>query len=196
LAQRLRQGGQSVTTLIEPGSTAIGRRLRTLILALVEPLTPLTEALLFASARAQLVTTEIEPALRENKIVLCDRFSSSTLAYQGFGKDVPLSALIALNVIACQGIEPTLTILLDLDPALGIQRKRVQSGLNPFENAVLQYSNKVRTGYLKLAQYNPHRWLIVDASQPIEDTHAQIYAHVSELLALPQSVKASPRRTD
>lgn len=184
LEVRLRGEGHQVLALQEPGTTALGQRLRALILnskQADQPPQPLAEAFLFGAARAELVTTVIRPALAKGEIVLCDRYTASTVAYQGAKGADPL-ALETLNDVAVQGVRPNLTVLLDLDPKQGLLRRQAEGPLNAFEEAIAQRLDVVRAGYLRLAAQAPHAWLILDARQPAEDIHRQLYARVAVML--------------
>ena len=184
LENRLWGEGWKVTALQEPGTTALGQRLRSLLLNIKQadqPPTPLAEACLFAAARAELVTTVIRPALARGEIVLCDRFAASTVAYQGAKGADPL-ALELLNDVAVQGVRPNLTVLLDLDPKVGLHRRQAEGPLNAFEEAIAQRLDLVRAGYLRQAAQAPHAWLMVDARQEVEAIHRLIYARVAEMV--------------
>lgn len=184
LENRLWGENYAVTAVQEPGTTALGQRLRSLLLNIKQadqPPTPLAEACLFAAARAELVTTVIRPALAQGQIVLCDRFAASTIAYQG-AKGADPFALEALNDVAVQGVRPNLTVLLDLDPKVGLDRRQTEGPLNAFEEAIAQRLDLVRAGYLRLAAESPSAWLIVDARQAAEDIHRQIYERVVQMV--------------
>ena len=147
---------------------------------------PETELLLFSAARAQHVRERILPALEEGAIVLCDRFADSTLAYQGYGRGLDLPALHAITQFATGGLTPDLTILLDIDPAQGLARRRAASAQgaewNRIDNDELALHQRVREGYLRLAAENPERWVVVDASAPVDDVIAQVIAAIEEHL--------------
>lgn len=184
LENRLWGEGYKVLALQEPGTTALGQRLRALLLnskQADQPPQPLAEAFLFGAARAELVTTVIRPALAKGEIVLCDRYTASTVAYQG-AKGADPFALETLNDVAVQGVRPNLTILLDLDPMQGLTRRQAEGPLNAFEEAIAHRLDVVRSGYLRLAAASPNAWLILDAREQAEDIHRQIYARVAGLL--------------
>ena len=128
---------------------------------------PRTEILLFLAARAQLVEEVIRPALAQGKIILSDRYADSTLAYQGYGHGVDLALLRLLLDFATGGLRPDLTLLLDVDPAVGLSRRRSSGGeWNRLDAYALEFHQRVRQGYLTMAQQEPTRWRVVDASQP------------------------------
>jgi dTMP kinase len=175
VAERLRvvlqARGVHVCSTREPGGTPLGERIRTILLEHLPdrvPLDPWADALLFNAARAQLVRQVIRPALDRGDVVLCARFTDSTLAYQGFGAGLPLDDLRALNAIATGGLEPDLTILLDLPVESGLARKaageqtRFESGFD------LAFHRRIRDGFLALAADSP-RFVVVDATAPLEE---------------------------
>lgn len=173
--------GLPVLLVREPGGTALGEAIRTLLLdddSQAAPISPRADALLFNAARAQLVAEQIEPALRSGTTVLCSRFADSTLAYQGAGMGLPDDALRALEQFATGGLRPDLTILLDLPVALGLARKRgieetrFESG---FDEA---FHERVRAGFLALAAAGPHRFVTIDAGETPDAVFEQIMAAV------------------
>ena len=186
----------------EPGGTALGEALRQLLIHDHNvPLTPHAELLLFAAARAQLVEERIKPFLDEEGIVLCDRFSGSTLAYQGYGRGLDLERIRELNTLATRDLFPDLTILLDVPPDVGLKRKRNQgstlgSGIqlnldwgafDRFEDEAGAFHLRVREGYLKLAsgnstKYSPGSWVVLDGSPPLEQVSDAVWAAVEPLV--------------
>lgn len=187
VAEHLRQRGYNVVLTREPGGTPIGDQIRTVLLSPDNhAMHPETELLLFSAARAQHVRERILPALEEGAIVLCDRFADSTLAYQGYGRGLDLHALHTITQFATGGLTPDLTILLDIDPAQGLARRRAASAQgaewNRIDNDELALHQRVREGYLRLAAENPERWVVVDASAPVDDVIAQVIAAIEERL--------------
>ena len=178
VAERLRQEGFAVVVTAEPGGTPLGERLRQLLLR-EKPLSAWAEAFLFLAARAEHVAQVIRPALREGTIVLCDRFADSTIAYQGFGRGLPVDELRRLNEVATGGLHPHLTILLDVDPEIGLQRVQRPT---VFEGRDLAFYHRVRQGFLWLAAQEPHRIKIVDASQPLQTVIEQAETLVKEAI--------------
>ena len=178
VAARLRDQGSTVTTTREPGGTPLGERLRDVLLGLDSRLEPLTEAMLFAAARAQLRTTLIQPALDRGETVICDRYADSTVAYQGYASEVNLMSVSQLNQIATNGLLPDLTVLLDIPVDEGLQRA---GGLDRFESEDIAFHERVRAGYLSLAEYHPERWLVVDATQAREAITEQILARIESI---------------
>jgi dTMP kinase len=170
LADYLRQQGREVITTREPGGTAIGDQIRTVLTALGNAaMQPRTEILLFLAARAQLVEQVIRPALAEGKMVLCDRYGDSTLAYQGYGHGLDLDQLRQMLRFATGGLKPDLTLLLDIDVESGLRRKLYSGGeWNRLDAYAVAFHQRVRQGYLVLARNEPQRWVVVDAGQPPE----------------------------
>jgi len=168
LADYLREQGYDVLTTREPGGTIIGDQVRAVLTRLDNTaMQPRTEILLFLAARAQLVEEVIRPALAQGKIILSDRYADSTLAYQGYGHGVDLALLRLLLDFATDGLRPDLTLLLDVDPAVGLSRRRSSGGeWNRLDAYALEFHQRVRQGYLTMAHQEPTRWRVVDASQP------------------------------
>ncbi len=171
LASRLSAQGYDVLATREPGGTAIGDRVRALLLdAAHHEMHATTEVLLFSAARAQHVNQVIRPHLARGGVVLCDRYADSTLAYQGYGRQLDLPTLRVITTFATGGLWPDLTIYLDLPVEVGLQRK--QAGYadewNRMEQQALAFHARVRAGYLAMAAAEPERWLVVDAAQTVE----------------------------
>ena len=181
LAERLRATGREVVLTREPGGTAAGELVRGL---LHEPLTPWAETFAFLVARAQLVSEVIVPALGRGAVVICDRFAGSTFAYQGYGRGLGLQALQAANRLATGGLEPDMVLYLDLDPAVGLARKRGESEAIRTGTEDLAFHRKVRGGYTALAAAAPPgRWITFDASRPPEDVARYAWDAVEGLLS-------------
>ena len=169
LAKRLESMGFPVITTREPGGTPIGDQIRQVLVRMEnKELHPRTEILLFLAARAQLVEQLIKPALQDGKIILCDRYGDSTLAYQGYGHGLDLEKLRQMLDFATDHLKPDLTILLDLDVKLGLMRKKAEDEWNRLDAYEVLFHERVRVGYLNLARGEPNRWRIVDASQGID----------------------------
>jgi dTMP kinase len=151
------------TLVHEPGGTPLGQKIRFILKQASEtPISPLAEVLLFNASRAQLVTEVIQPALKADRVVICDRFSDSTLAYQSYGRGLDLSMVKELNQMAAQGLKPDLSFLLDVPPEVGLSRKRV--GVNDrFERETLAFHERVRQGFLDLVSEDPLRWVVIDS---------------------------------
>ncbi len=184
LAGRLAQSGYGPVITREPGGTRLGEAVRELLLdKRYGSLSVEAEVLLYAAARAQHVTEVIMPALREGKIVLCDRFTDSTLAYQGYGRGVSLPTLEAVNDFAACGVYPDLVLVLDLCPKEGLARiGRTGRAADRMECEEVSFYSRVREGYLDLASRCPGRYRVVDAGRPVEAVHEEIWRIVEEVL--------------
>lgn len=170
LAEWLRERGHEVVLVREPGGTPIGDQIRAV---LHDPantaMAPWTEVFLYAASRAQLVSEVIRPALEAGKVVLCDRYADSTLAYQGYGRGLDLETLRGIIALATGGLTPDLTLYLDIAPEEGLARRRTGGEeLNRLDQETLEFHRRVRAGYLELASQEPQRWVVVDAREPIE----------------------------
>ena len=176
LAKRLEEMGYSVITTREPGGTPIGDQIRQVLVRMEnKELHPRTEILLFLAARAQLVEQVIKPALQDGKIILCDRYGDSTLAYQGYGHGLDLEQLRRMLDFATDHLKPDLTILLDLDVKTGLMRKKAEDEWNRLDAYDALFHERVRQGYLQLAREEPERWRIVDASQAIDAVQEDLF---------------------
>ena len=178
LAAALTSRGHRVVLTREPGGTPLGERVREVLLGRADlGIDPRADALLFNAARAQLVTEVVRPALSAGSVVLCARFADSTLAYQGYGAGLPILELRAIASVATAGLEPDLTILLDVDPEVGIRRKAAGSR-NRFESIDLDFHRRVRAGFLELAGEEPTRWRVIDSSRHIDRVFEDVLAIV------------------
>ena len=184
LAGHLRGLGRAVVETREPGDTRAGAAIRRLLLGEDgAPLTPLTELFLYCADRAQHAEEVIRPALAAGAVVLCDRFSDSTIAYQGYGRGLDLGALRELDARARDGLWPSLTFLLDCPVEEGLARARGRSGTGDrFERETTAFHERVRAGFLTLAAAEPARFCIVDSSEPIDRVRARIIAVADRLL--------------
>ena len=182
LAAELERRGHAVRLTREPGGTPLGERVREILLGRVDlAIDPRADALLFNAARAQLVAEVIGPALSAGEVVLCARFADSTLAYQGYGAGLPVAELRAIAKVATGGLEPDLTILLDVDPETGIRRKPA-AARNRFETFDLAFHRRVRDGFLALARESPERWRVIDSTRHIDRVFEDVLALVLELV--------------
>ena len=170
LAKRLREEGYRVVETREPGGTPLAERIRDVLLSSsAEPVVPECEAHLILACRSQHVAQVISPALQNGAIVICDRFSDSTLAYQGYGRGLDLSVLVRLNRFATGGLAPALTLLLDLPIATGLARRRREQDQNRLDREARSFYQRVRNGFLELAAEHPRRVKVIDAT-PDPDT--------------------------
>jgi dTMP kinase len=166
----------------EPGITALGRKIARLLKWSQDiNISPLVELFLFSASRAQLIEEVINTALKEGKIVVCDRYADSTTAYQGYGRCLDLNTVKAVNRLATQGLTPDLTILLDVPAAGGLARKNAAAP-DRFHREKLAFHRRVRAGYRKLAAEQPGRWLVIDGTQNKEKIAGIIWERVSKLL--------------
>jgi dTMP kinase len=195
LAARLRQTGLTVVTTREPGGTELGNRIRALILdSHTAGLDPRTELALMFAARAQHIREVIEPGLAEGRIVICDRFTDSSEAYQGGGRQMGSAPVLALHRALCGSLQPDLTILMDSDPAASVararrrNRSRARGGRssggdeNRFEQESRAFFERVRQAYLAIAERDSRRVLRVDARRPVSAVHKDIVAAVEARL--------------
>jgi dTMP kinase len=173
LAQWLREQGRDVVETVEPGGTAIGQQIRKILLDPASAgLHPRAELLLYFASRAQNVDEIIRPALDAGRIVLCDRFTDSTLVYQGSGRGLDTNIVRDLDRIACRGLVPDLTFLIDIDLETSLQRaKRRNERVGPAESRIdeenVAFHERVREGYLALARAEPERIAVIEGSAPI-----------------------------
>jgi dTMP kinase len=184
LAEWLEGLGQHVLTAREPGGTAISEQIRTVLHDLKNTeMHPHTETLLYQAARAQVVEQVLRPKLAEGWIVLCDRYADSTLAYQGYGHQQPLEQVRALVHYATGGLQPDLTLLLDVDAETGLRRRQKGGGeWNRLDAYALEFHRRVRDGYLEMARQEPGRWRLVDATQPWEQVQQALRQAIQKLL--------------
>jgi dTMP kinase len=184
LAERLAALGHAVLVTREPGGTVPGERIRELLLDPAGgPLRPETEALLFSAARSELVAQIIQPALAAGRVVLCDRYADSTVAYQGYGRGLARDQLDALTRLATQGLTPTCTLLLDVPVATGLDRRRHEGEWNRLDAASRAFHERVRAGFLALAEADPVRWHVIDASAPFEAVAERVWTVVAQVVA-------------
>ncbi len=180
LVRRLLRQGRSVLLTHEPGGTPLGEAIRRRLKA-GRDVSPLSELFLFAAARAQLVQGVVGPALRDGIIVVCDRFTPSTVAYQGYGRGLDLGLIDQVNRAATGGLSPDLIVLLDLPSELAVIRKG-KTVRDVFDAAPLEFHGKVREAYLFQAAQDPGRWLVLDAARPRRDLTGDVWNKVQPLL--------------
>ncbi len=188
LFRQMQRSGHPVILTREPGGTPLGESLRRL-LKNRQGTTPLGELFLFLAARAQLVQQVIQPALQEQTSVICDRFTASTVAYQGYGRGLDLQAIDQLNLLASSGLSPDLNILLDLPPQAVFDRKKagnITARGDTFDTAPLDFHQRVREGYLAQASQEcsgeSSRWLVLDTTRPRRALALDIWQKVRPLL--------------
>ncbi len=172
LNEYLRAKGYKTLLTREPGSKGLGVKLREILLNYDGEVSPTCESFLFLADRAQHVDCIIKPALEEGVIVLCDRHTDSTVAYQGYGRGLDLNQIHNLNNIATGGLKPDLTVVLDVD--VETSQKRVGTEKDRMESAGIEFFERVRQGFLDIAKQEPDRVKVVDSTQTIEEIHEQI----------------------
>jgi dTMP kinase len=186
LADALTAAGRNVVVTREPGGTAIGEKIRSLILdSRTEGMAPRAELALMFASRAQQIAQVIKPAMREGKIVLCDRFTDSSEAYQGFGRQLGSDAVLAMHKVTCGDFKPELTILLVGDAQSGLDRARARNSKEDdkegrFEREQEDFFKRVADGYAAIAKRDKHRVVVVEASRTIDEVHADIAGAVRE----------------
>lgn len=181
LAALLREDGYAVLVTREPGGTKLGQIVKGIFQEGV-PVTAEAELFLFEAARAQHVQEVIRPALERGEVVLCDRYTDSTLAYQGYGRGLSPDHLRAVNHIATGGLPPHFTILLDLPPEKGLARKANERVRDSLGDESIEFHRRVRDGYLELARREAKRIAVVDASKPLQQVTQAAWQHLQRFL--------------
>ena len=175
LANTLRESGRPVVETVEPGGTEIGQQIRRILLDPANSaIHPRTELLLYFGSRAQNVEQVIRPALAAGRTVLCDRFTDSTLVYQGCGRGLDSSVVLDLDRIACQGLKPDVTVLIDIDLETSLARarrrnQRTDSSESRIDEESHAFHERVRRGYLALAEREPERFKVIDGRAPVAE---------------------------
>lgn len=184
LATHLRQRGYEVLVTREPGGTHIGEQVRYCLHDVKnKEMTAAAEALLYSASRSQLVREVIAPALEKGIIVICDRYSDSTIAYQGYGRQLDLEALTTITHFATGGLKPDLTILFDIDVEEGLSRRTAGGEeMNRMDLQEIGFYKRVRNGYQELVKKEPERWVTVDASRPPDEIQNIVRRSVDALL--------------
>jgi dTMP kinase len=194
LAKRLREEGYRVVETREPGGTPLAERIRDIFLSpSVEPVAPECEAHLILACRSQHVAQVIKPALQAGAVVICDRFTDSTLAYQGYGRGLDLRSLERLNRFATGGLAPALTLLLDLPVATGLARRRRERDMNRLDREVKAFYERVRRGFLKMAAQHPRRIEVIDATPDPDVVAREVASLVTRFLNKRANVAQSER---
>jgi dTMP kinase len=184
LERRLRAQGLDPLVTREPGGTPLAERVREVLLDPALSPGPLAEALLVEAARADLVARRLAPALAEGRVVVCDRYTDSTLAYQGGGRGLDASALATLNALATGGITPDLTLLFDLDERAGLERRAAAAGaVNRLDREPPEFHARVRRRFLELARAEPARFVVLDAALSPDALEQRIWEAVEPRLA-------------
>ncbi len=185
LASALREEGRDIVTTREPGGTEIGDQIRAVIMNMKnKAMDPRTELLLFNASRAQLVEELIRPSLAAGKIILCDRYADSTMAYQGYGHGLDKDELRRLLNFATGGLKPDLTLLFDISAEAGLKRRiSNHDEWNRMDDYALQFHERVRGGFLELAAADPERWVVIDADRDPGVIHAEVLDIVKRKLS-------------
>jgi dTMP kinase len=181
LAAHFRAKGYDVVETAEPGGTIIGSKIRTLLLEPQNHMDALTELLLYYASRAQHVREVIYPAILEDKVVITDRFTDSTVAYQGYARGIDLAVINTLNEIVVPDFKPFLTFLLDLDIEEGLRRNRRVLKEDRFELETIEFHNRVRSGFMEITRQEPDRIKVIDASGSEEEISRKVIGIVEEL---------------
>ncbi len=172
--------GEKALAVREPGGTKLGEKVRAILLnSDEEGIDPWAELFLYEACRAQLVSNVIRPALLKGTTVICDRFTDSTIAYQGYGRGLDTGAILSANALATGGLTPGVTLLIDCDPEVGLRRawKRIEAGSvgeDRFEKEDIAFHRRVRAGYLNMAEKEPGRIKVLDGSREIPLIHREI----------------------
>lgn len=164
--------GRTVLLTREPGAKGLGTKLREILLNYDGEVSPVCESFLFLADRAQHVDTIIKPAVARGEIVLCDRHTDSTVAYQGYGRELDIEQIKMLNNIATSGLKPDLTFIFDID--IDTAQKRVGKNKDRMESAGVEFFKRVRNGYLEIAKQEPERVKVLDGSKSIETIHNEL----------------------
>lgn len=180
LKEYLTSSGYEIVVTREPGGKGLGEKLREILLNYDGEVSDRCEAFLYLADRAQNIDTIIKPAINSGKIVLCDRHTDSSVAYQGYGREQNIDNINMLNELAVNGVHPDLTIVFDIDTETSMAR--VGAEKDRLESAGIEFHKRVRNGYLEIAKKNPQRIKVVDASQTIEDVQRDVIKIVEEVL--------------
>jgi dTMP kinase len=179
-AARLREAGREVVETVEPGGTRIGNQIRAILLdASNQEMFPTAEMLLYFAARAQNVDQIIAPALKQGKIVLSDRFTDSTMAYQGLGRGLGEALVNTLDQVACRGLKPDVTILIDIDLETSLARARARnrenSNADRMDEQAVEFHERVRAAYLRMAEREPARFRVIDGRGGVAAVAEQVW---------------------
>ncbi|MGZ3651377.1 MAG: dTMP kinase [Bdellovibrionota bacterium] len=184
LAHALEAAGHTVVVTREPGGSTVANRIRSILLdPKMKGLVPLAELFLYEASRAQHVSDTILPALEKGHFVICDRFADSSVVYQGVARGLKSPLVTALNKIATGGLSPNRTLVLDLDPRIGLARVGSRGILDRIEKEALSFHEAVRRGFRRLAKSEPRRVRLIDASRSRDDIHEQIRSELGDILA-------------
>ena len=193
LAEFLQMAGYPVLLTREPGGTPIGEQIRTVLSDLLNTdMQKRTEILLFQASRSQLVEQVIRPHLEKGGIVLSDRYADSTLAYQGYGYQMDLAQIRSIVDFATAGLKPDLTLLFDMDVEEGLRRRAKGGEWNRLDALEVAFYQRVRRGYLELAEAEPWRWVLINAASPFDEVADQVHQVVLHRL---EAARPAPSST-
>ena len=195
LVESLRQKGLRIFPTREPGGTSIGEQIRGVLHNEKNTeMHPRTETLLYQAARAQFVEESLLPRLVEGTIIISDRYADSTKAYQGYGHQRDIPEISYLINYATGGLAPDFTVLIDLDPKIGAERKRINgSEMNRMDLLPPEFYERVRVGYLNLVREEPNRWVVIDGNQSKDDVFADLKHEIENRLALNGFIESDRR---
>lgn len=179
LSEYLQKQGYEVLLTREPGGKGLGEKLREILLNYDGEVSDRCESFLFLADRAQHIDTIVNPAVQQGKIVLCDRHTDSTVAYQGYGRGLDIETINNLNSIATNGRKPDLTFIFDIDTETSM--KRIGKNQDRMESAGIEFQTKVRNGYLEIAKQEPERVKVIDATKSIEEIHGNVLKYIKNL---------------
>ncbi|HCT65561.1 MAG TPA: dTMP kinase [Lachnospiraceae bacterium] len=183
LVEYLQNKGFDVVVTREPGGTSISEKIREIILDVDNSeMSDITEALLYAASRAQHISQKIKPAVAAGKIVICDRFVDSSVAYQGYARGLKMSLIEDVNRYAVDDMTPDVTLFFDIKPEIGIARKKNVQSLDRIEKETLDFHYKVYNGYKELLRKYPQRIKRIDAQKDVEEVHAQVVEVLKQIL--------------
>lgn len=183
LVKYLKNNGFEVVVTREPGGTSISEKIREIILDIDNSeMSDITEALLYAASRAQHISQKIKPAVEAGKVVICDRFVDSSIAYQGYARGLDMSLIEDVNMYAVDGMIPDATLFFDIKPEIGIARKKNVQSLDRIEKEALDFHYKVYNGYKELLEKYPQRIKRIDAEKDVEEVHAQVVEVLKPIL--------------
>ena len=182
--QYLRKKGFNVLFLREPGGEPVSEQIRRILLKSKFAITPITELMLYLASRSQIVEKKIIPALKAKRVVLCDRFSDSTLAYQGYGRGLDINWIKSLNQKSTRGVKPDLTLLIDVPLEVYTKRSKLKKNKDRLEKENLTFYKKIRKGYLEIAKNDRKRVKIIDGSGSIKQTWDKVKTVIDRFLKI------------
>jgi dTMP kinase len=186
LIKRLKElfSEEDVVVTREPGSTSLGEKIRQLLLEkdIKTPVSPYAELSLFLAARAQHIEDVIRPALNNKKIVICDRYNDSTIAYQGYARELGVEKVKDLCDFISQGVTPNVTFYLDIEPSMGLERIKAKKPYDRIESEKILFHQKIREGFLQIAKEEPGRFHVIDATSSPEDVFSSVESLIKKIM--------------